>query len=162
MKIPDGVDLYDIARFFSRVEVKKQPKCWIYKGSYTSKGYPSLSLNNKSTPGHRFSYELFYGKIPEDHVVRHKCDNPKCVNPYHLETGTHQDNMMDRLIRNRTPKGARNGRSVLTEDQVRNIAERGGTYKELAEEYNVCIDTIRNILTGRNWSHITGIRRKKR
>lgn len=162
MGIDKLFDNYDLARFFSRVDVQKQPRCWIYKGSVTHEGYPSFSFRGKSIGGHRFSYMVFHGEIPQDLVIRHTCDNPKCVNPYHLETGTHQDNMRDKLIRDRTVKGTRNGRSVLTEDQVRQIAERGGTYKELALEYNVCTDTIKNILTGKNWSHVTGIRRKKR
>lgn len=162
MGIDKLFDNYDLARFFSRVDVKRQPKCWIYKGSTTHEGYPSFSINGGTTGGHRFSYLVFYGPIPEGHVVRHKCDNPKCVNPYHLETGTQQDNIIDKVLRNRTAKGSGNGRAILTEDQVRRIAEQGGTYKELAKEYNVCTDTIKNILTGKNWSHITGIRRKKK
>jgi hypothetical protein len=162
MEIDKLFDTYDLARFFSRVEVKKQPRCWIYKGSIANDGYPSFSLRGKSIGGHRFSYLAFHGPIPEGLVIRHTCDNPKCVNPYHLETGTHQENMLDKVLRNRTVKGDKNGRSVLTEDQVRRIVEDGRTYKELANEYNVCTDTIKNILTGRNWSHVTGIRRKKR
>lgn len=162
MKIPDGVDMYDIARFFSRVEVVKQPRCWIYKGS-TSKGrYPSFTVNGGRTGGHRFCYELFNGPIPENMVIRHTCDNPKCVNPYHLETGTQLDNMRDKMLRNRQAKGASNGRSILTEDQVRRILEDNRPYTEIAYDYKVHPATIRLIMIGRNWSHVTGIRRKKR
>jgi len=156
------IDLYDIARFFSRVEVKKQPNCWIYKGSVSYKGYPSFSLHGKTVSGHRFCYMVFHGEISEDQVIRHKCDNPKCVNPYHLETGTHQDNMLDRFVRNRTPRGVKNGRAMLSEEQVLRIVEDGRTYQEIANEYGVCRDTIRNIMVGKNWSHVTGIKRKKR
>ena len=162
MEIDKLFDTYDLARFFSRVEIKKQPRCWIYKGSIACDGYPSFSLRGKSVGGHRFSYMAFYGPIPPDLVIRHTCDNPKCVNPYHLETGTHQDNMRDKLLRNRTVKGDRNGRSILTEDQVRRIVEDGRPYTEIAFDYKVHPATIRLIMTGRNWSHVTGIRPKKR
>lgn len=161
MKIPDGVDMYDIARFFSRVEVRKQPKCWIYKASINYDKYPSFSLHNKTVAGHRFCYEVFNGPIPENMVIRHKCDNVKCVNPYHLETGTHQDNMLDRLVRNRTPRGVKNGRAVLNEQNVMDIVADNRTYKEIAMEYNVCPDTIKNIHHGRSWSHVTGIKQRK-
>jgi hypothetical protein len=156
------IDLYDIARFFSRVEVKKQPNCWIYKGSVSYEGYPSFSLQGKSVLGHRFCYMVFHGEIEDGLVVRHKCDNPKCVNPYHLETGTHADNMRDKFVRDRTVKGSRNGRATLNEEQVMRIVEDGRTYQEIADEYGVCKDTIKNIMIGKNWSHVTGIKRKKR
>lgn len=156
------IDLYDIARFFSRVEVKKQPNCWIYKGSVKYDGYPSFSLNGKSVGGHRFCYTVFHGPIPEDMVVRHRCDNPRCVNPYHLETGTHQDNMKDKFVRERTAKGSKNGRSILTEYQVKKIIEDKRSRKEIAREYDVCPRTIDHIFNGTNWSHVTGIKRKKK
>lgn len=43
---------------------------------------------------HRLSYELFVGPIPDELVIDHKCYNPPCVNPDHLQVVTFRDNMV--------------------------------------------------------------------
>jgi len=43
---------------------------------------------------HRLSYYKHYGEYPE--LVRHKCDNRSCINPEHLESGSHRDNALDK------------------------------------------------------------------
>lgn len=66
--------------------------------------------------------------------VRHKCDNPPCVNPAHLEVGTHLDNMRDREAR------GRNGWTKLTREQVdelRSLPFRSRGVKELAERFGI-------------------------
>ena len=87
---------------------------------------------------HRYIYEKFYGAIPENLIVRHKCDNPKCCNPLHLELGTRLENNRDRVVRNRSAKGERHGRAKLTEKDVIEIY-KNNTLKvtQLARLYNV-------------------------
>lgn len=76
-----------------------------------------------SSTKHRKVYYEATGELPE--VVRHKCDNPRCINPEHLEGGTHTDNMHDMHKRGRAGDnrnfGADNGRTVLTQDAVQSI-----------------------------------------
>ena len=58
---------------------------------------------------HRVSYEMANGPIPDGLIIRHKCDNPNCVNPKHLESGTQKDNMLDASFRGRiNPKSLLN------------------------------------------------------
>jgi hypothetical protein len=75
--------------------------CWEYQGLITGGGYPGFNCDligngRRVVYLHRLSYALFHGSDPGDLLIRHKCDNPKCINPDHLETGTHADNARDR------------------------------------------------------------------
>lgn len=74
--------------------------CWEFQGArYGLDGHRALKLNGKQTYAHRTAYQLMIGEIPEGHIVRHKCDNPACIKPGHLETGTQRDNMHDKARR---------------------------------------------------------------
>jgi hypothetical protein len=50
---------------------------------------------------HRAAWILANGPVPEGLIVRHKCDNPLCVNVGHLELGTFKDNTNDMISRGR-------------------------------------------------------------
>lgn len=162
MDIPHPIDLYDVARFFSKVNVLGEYDCWNFIGKKTNKGYGQIGVIGQTWYAHRFSYLLFNKKLDPDLLVRHKCDNRLCVNPYHLETGTHQDNMRDRNIRGRTAKGVRNPKSKLTEKEVLEIYKDQRIYKDIAKQYNVLPDTISRIKSGKNWGHVTGAMPPKR
>lgn len=158
-------DKYDIARFFSKVNVRPSMEdCWEWTGTAGRGhiGYGSFSVGSVSFSAHRFSYEYFHGRIPEGLVIRHRCDNPGCVNPWHLETGTHQDNVLDRIIRGRSSKGSANGRAKLTEDQVLDIFYDERLPGKIARDYGIDHTTVRNIKSGKNWGHLTKAKRPQR
>lgn len=102
--IPDK-DLPDDERFTRRTNRADPSGCWVWTGGTTGRGYGifSLGARGERVPAHRWSYEHHVGPIPEGHLVRHSCDNPPCVNPAHLETGTDKDNADDRTERLRLP-----------------------------------------------------------
>lgn len=92
-----------LARRFWK-KVKKTPTCWLWQGS--SRRYGTIGIKNNgrwncSALAHRVSWLLSYGSIPLNQEVMHSCDVPLCVNPAHLRVGTHQENMLDCLRKNR-------------------------------------------------------------
>lgn len=118
----------DIERFWSHAQQPDGPEgCWVWDSMSRSDGYGEFRIcqNNQvyRYSAHRLAYELGIG-FPEackdisDMIVRHKCDNRKCVNPLHLTAGSHADNVADRVERGRSAKGTNNGRSKLTPEAV--------------------------------------------
>lgn len=119
-------------------------------------GYAVIWIDGIYHLAHRVSYEQSYGKISEGLVVRHKCDNPRCVNPSHLELGTHKDNALDRVKRDRSAKGIDNGRSKLTEDDVLFIrSDNGLNNSQLARMFNVDRKSIRCVKEYKTWTHVS-------
>lgn len=122
-------------------------------------GYRQLKIEGKTQLMHRVIYTETFGTIPDGYVVRHKCDNPHCINPEHLETGTVADNNRDRDERGRRviAKGELHGHSKLTATQVYEIYKRvnnGDTLLALAKEYGVEKSTIFKIKHRITWRHL--------
>lgn len=76
-------------------------ECMIWTRALNTDGYARMAGNIKV---HRLVNKLSTGEDNHGKVVRHTCDNPKCINPNHLIVGTHLENIMDRDLRNRTYK----------------------------------------------------------
>lgn len=90
-------------------------------------------------------------------VVRHTCDNPRCVNPEHLIGGTKADNNRDRAERGRsakrvpakhklTPEDCRAIRRRYSPERVGIAAPNGVT--QLARDYGVDPKIIYRVLRG--------------
>ena len=149
-----------IERFMSHVSPEPNSGCWLWAGSVNNSGYGMFCREQgKAGSAHRISYEIFCEPIPEGLHILHRCDNRVCVNPEHLFFGTNQDNIADMVQkgRQRVLKGEEIGNSKLTEKQVREIfAQRGQKpQRAIAVEYGVARQTIKDILKGKTWKHIT-------
>ena len=119
-------------RFWLKVNKKRKNECWEWLGAKTPLGYGRTSyLDGKPSYAHRVVWIINFGYIPQGMWILHKCDNPLCVNPNHLEAGTAKDNAKQREKRGRGKGrfnlkrgssvglcGEKNPRAVLTKAQV--------------------------------------------
>ena len=149
-------------RFWEKVDVREENQCWEWRGSIAANGYGSFRLPRPTKEvigAHRISYFLANDGIPSGMLVRHKCDNPKCVNPNHLEPGDKRDNARDMVERGRATirdqRGEKNGAAKLTLEQVsaiRQMVARGMRNTEIACQFNVSHQLISRIKLGKAWA----------
>ncbi len=144
----------------SRSEPEPMSGCWLWLGASNRQGYGvTTRVRHLGTQlAHRLSYEAFCGTIPSGLHVLHNCDNPPCVNPRHLRTGTDKDNVADSIARGRwgpARAGERNGRAKLTRPTVAAIRARyaaGGIAQDaIASEYGVSQSIVSGIVRGASW-----------
>lgn len=135
--------------------------CWEWNGGLSSKGYGGLWYKGVNYKTHRLAYETWVGPIPEGLHILHSCDNPPCINPEHLRPGTNDENVQDKMNRDRhgygRMQGSRHGRSKLTEEEVilmRESHQNGIDAKQLAATYGVSPDHVRLILRRGVWRHV--------
>lgn len=144
------------SKFFGKFEIDANG-CWNWNGGVQHGGYGMGHARNKTIAAHRLSYELHIGKIPEGLCVLHRCDNPPCVNPNHLFLGTHQDNIDDKILKERQYKGVHHHRAKLTEEEIKAIrAEPNyrGVTAILSKRFGVTDVNICDIRSRKTWKHI--------
>ena len=132
-----------------------EDECWIWEGAKDSDGYGKFKLEGRDVASHRFSFEEFVGPIPEGLHVCHTCDQPSCVNPRHLWTGTNAENMADRDAKGRLPRGESRPGSKLTEQQVREIRASAKSGKLIAATFGISYQTFMEIRRRQKWRHVT-------
>lgn len=157
----------DIDRFWSKVSICEEDKCWLWIGSKRRRGYGRFCLQveknkDKSFVATRIAYFIHYKINPVDKIVLHSCDNPECVNPNHLSLGSNLDNTNDMMNKKRGLEQFGNGsnhrQSKLTEQDVilirNSYLKKEFSQTEIAKRYNVDSSSISNIVNRKSWTHI--------
>lgn len=131
-------------------KVIRQQGCWEWDGAINSCGYTSM----KGKQGHRVSWEIYRGPIPQDLYVLHTCDNRRCTNPDHLFLGTNDDNMKDMVVkgRGRSCPGDTSPNAKLTQKQAEEIRVEYNnsrvSQQAIADRFNVSQRVISLIVRG--------------
>lgn len=153
-------------RFWAKVN-KRGPmsslgtRCWVWTGSTSDFGHGQI--RNGPRPGvllraHRLSYEWAYGSVPDGLLVLHRCDNPPCVRPSHLECGDQKKNMSDCVLRGRYVHTAMHREDhplakldTAKVEEARRLIGRGLTYRAVAIRFGVSKSTLFAAVSGKTW-----------
>ncbi len=79
-----------IDRFFDKVTVWPNG-CWLWCGAINQSIHGAFYYEGKNHPAHRWIYEYFFGPSSSELDHHHTCDNPWCVNPYHVKPLTKKE-----------------------------------------------------------------------
>lgn len=120
-------------RFLAKVE--KLGNCWLWQAACDPNGYGRFWYKDQMRLAHRVSYELFEGPIG-NLQIRHKCVNTSCVNPEHLELGTHADNMQD------LAEAGTNKIQKIHYPTAIEMRRAGNTLKEIADHFGCSITAV--------------------
>lgn len=106
-------------------------------------GYGRIRFGGTVTSAHRAAYCRANGVGLDDIkglVVRHTCDNPRCINPEHLLLGNASDNMQDRERGRHSVAGEGNPAARLTRDdvdEIRRLASLGVNQVTIAQRFSI-------------------------
>lgn len=145
-----------VARFERHVR-REQDGCHTWTGGKHSFGYGSFWHDGATRNAARWNYERVNGPIPKGLELRHKCLNKSCVNPDHMETGTHTDNMRDKYRDGTMPHGETHHEAKLTEAQIGRALEmrRGNvSWARIGRALGVDKATVARAVSGQTWSHL--------
>jgi hypothetical protein len=167
----------------------KETECCILYPVINKNGYGDIQYTNtdgkkRHCLAHRLSYEYANGNVlTSDQIILHSCDVPNCINPKHLRVGTHQDNVLDKVAKNRQAKGKANGRYIhghcskyepvekpkapfessygrsLSQGRVKELKiaisnKNGKSLIQLSKELGVKYQTLRDISCGKTYKNL--------
>lgn len=136
--------------------------CIEHSQSVGKQRYGFISCEGKTQYMHRVVYCKHNSTTLDDIkglVVRHTCDNRRCVNPEHLLIGTQKDNCNDARVRGRLNpvKGDDMAHAKLSSsiaDEIRKVYVPGSRIygaRALARKYGVAHSTIVRTIGGERW-----------
>lgn len=136
-------------------------KLW---GGRNSAGYPGVVISGRGhCLVHHLVAEAFIGPRPENLEIRHLDGNRQNNRVDNLAYGTKSENCADSAKHGTISfgKGKGNPNAKLTEHEAREIVQlstSGMSNAEICKRLGRPDGTVRSVLSGKTWSHVTGIK----
>ena len=108
---------------------------------------------------HQIVALIAHGPCPDGAMVLHKDDVKSNNTPANLYYGTGTQNRFDARRNGKDPVGSQRWNAKLHESDIPGILElleSGMSQRKVAARYNVSRDTLRCLLRGQSWAHVTG------
>lgn len=136
---------------FGQKLVRAPSGCLEWDGELSHNGYGRFRFEVDGVvhrwQAHRLVYTVYKGNIPDDLVVMHACDNPKCCAIEHLSLGTHTDNMQDAKKKNRLGLNSKFSPEVCRSMFLAH--QSGETQVSIAERYKTTQAAVWNCIKTR-------------
>lgn len=135
-------------RFLLNVNVQKNG-CWEWTGKTQSDGYAAMYFRSRRVLARRWIYMFVHGEIPAGCHIIDSCNNRICVNPLHMQTITHAEQLREQGLSG-FPDRVAVQYKITDGDaaKIRSKIAHGVSMAELARQYGVSRTTIYLIKTG--------------
>lgn len=139
---------------------RKDGDCWIWIGANDGK-YGELFYKMKRWQAHRLAFFFEHKYIPKRKEIAHneKCHSSLCINPNHLYSATHLENMRDTRLfgklrdsQSQRKRELSHLRYVRVKNQTKEIFKLRslGLYlEEISEQVGLCESSVCRILLGK-------------
>ena len=105
---------------------------------------PAVFCLGRKTPATHLAWRLAKGRWPRKQI-NHHCDNPPCCEATHLYDGTHKQNMVDALVRERSARTS-NADIIGIKKLKRRFPDM--SHERIARRYLVHKGTVGKVLRG--------------
>ncbi len=142
-------------RFLREHITHRSAECLLWPYGLTRSGYGLATVGGRQLHASRWMCILAHGEPPSpEHEAAHSCGVPSCVNPVHIRWDTGAGNQADRILHGTDNRGVRNGKTSLTDDDVRAIRAAPPDLAALMVRYGISRGSITKIRSRKRWGHI--------
>lgn len=127
--------------------------CLVWEGK-VCKGFPQYGSQARNL--RRWIWEQENGRIRGKSIVCNRCKNALCINVDHMYLAKRGE-VYDHNRDSEQHQGERNGRHVLTNEEVREIRKlrgEGSSLVYLASKFGISKTHVHRIVTNQSWVHI--------